>query len=146
EDSSALSAALGGAVGELQERGYWQARAQAHWEGGARLRVAIAPGPRLRLASLELRATPAADSARIARAVELAAGGWAGPQRLSDGIQRAVGRLVNDGYPYAELGVAGMATDSSGAHVVLAGVLGPRVTITDVRVEGLHVTRPDLAR
>ena len=145
-DSAALSAALGKVVERLQEQGYWRARARGRWETSERLVVTVDEGARVRLASLALRVTPADDSVRVARALELGSGGWAMPGALGAAIERGVTRLVHDGYPYAELGVHECNVDSAGAHVTLAGVLGPRVTIGDVRIEGLHVTRPDVAR
>src|SRR5439155_10299956 len=78
-DSAALSGALGALVERLQEQGYWQARARGRWESRDRLSVAVEPGPRVRLASVTLRATSPADSMRIASALEVSPGGWSMP-------------------------------------------------------------------
>ncbi len=145
-DSAALSAALGSIVVQLEERGHAAARARGRWIGTERLEVTIAAGPRSRLTSVRLRATPAADSARFAAALDLAPGGWTGPRAVGDAVANAVTRLVHDGYAHAELGISEWAVDSTGAHVTLGGVLGPRVIVEAVRIDGLKVTRPAFAR
>ena len=144
-DSTALSNALGAMKARLEGQGYLDARARGRWDG-ERLVVTVDEGPRHRLAAFVLRATPPADSARIDAALDLAPGGWASPRAIGSAIERAVDRLVHDGYAYAEIDLAEWSTDSLGARVALSGILGPRVIIEDVRIDGLKVTRPEVAR
>ncbi len=144
-DSTALSSALGVLKARLEGQGYWDARARGRWDG-ERLLVTVDEGRRVRLNALVLRATPPADSARIDAALDLSPGGWAAPRAIGGAIERAVDRLVSDGYAYAEIDLAEWSADSLGARVALAGVLGPRVIVDDVRIDGLKVTRPDVAR
>ncbi len=144
-DSSALSSALGAMKARLEGLGYLDARARGRWDG-ERLVVTIEEGTRHRLVALVLRASPSADSARIDAALDLAPGGWASPRAIGSAIARAVDRLVQEGYAYAEIDLAEWSTDSLGTRVGLSATLGPRVIIEDVRIEGLKATRPDVAR
>ena len=144
-DSAALSGALGTLKAHLEAQGYWDARARGRWDH-ERLVVTVDAGRRHRLAALILRATPAADSALIDAALDLKPGGWAAPRAIGGAIERAVDQLVHNGYAYAEIDLAEWSADSLGARIALAAVLGPRVIIDEVRIEGLNVTRPDIAR
>jgi outer membrane protein assembly factor BamA len=146
-DSAALSVALGAAVQELESRGHLDARASAAWDttDGPRLLVRFEEGPRYTLSSIVLETPGAEDSARIARALHLVPGGPASPVAVGAAIGRAVEALSGDGYPYVTLGVRLWQADSARVSVHLSGALGPHVTVTAVRIDGLHATRPDVA-
>jgi len=147
-DSSALSAGLGQSVLELESRGYLDARASAAWDStsGPRLTVRFEEGARYSLASIVIETPGPADSARFARALGLASGGVVSPAAVSAAITRAIDELSGDGYPYATLGVRLWRADSARVHLHLSGALGPHVTVTAVRVNGLRVTRLEVAR
>ena len=146
-DSAALSAALGVAIQELESRAYLDARASAAWDstGEARLAVRFDEGPRYTLSSVVIETPGAEDSARIAAALHLSAGVPASPATVGDAIGRAVEELSGDGYPYVTLGVRLWQADSARVKLRLSGALGPRVTVTAVRIDGLRVTRTDVA-
>jgi outer membrane protein assembly factor BamA len=135
-------------VAELQARGHLDARATAAWDsaGGPRLVLSIEEGPRYTLSRVVIEAPGAADSARIARALVLPTGGSASPGAVDAAIRGAIEDLSGDGYPYATLGVRLWQADSAHVRVHLSGALGPAVTVTAIQVDGLHVTRPDVAR
>jgi len=144
-DSSALAGALAALAGRLEDLGYLGARVVAHWDStaGPTLVVQAREGRRSALVDWRLGAASPADSAVWAGAFHAPA--WGSPADLGAAVTSAVERVSSDGYPYAVLGVSGWDVDSAGAHARLSGALGPRVTVTRVRVDGLRVTRPDLA-
>jgi outer membrane protein assembly factor BamA len=59
----------------------------------------------------------------------------------SEALLRALRVLSDGGYPYARLGVAEWHQDSGAVDVVLGGALGPEVVVSEVRIDGLAVTR-----
>jgi outer membrane protein assembly factor BamA len=146
-DSSALVASLTGLIAELEGSGYLTARASAAWDSGAPavLRLAVDEGARMKLASLSVDTPSHADSASFGAALDLASGGWASPASVGQAVERAVREAADHGHPYATLGVSAFGWDSAGAHVRLSGALGPLVTVSQVRLEGLHATRQRLA-
>ena len=146
-DSVALEQALGAVVGCLQEMGRLEARAHARWEGGREPRLVIETreGPRYRLGTIVIAAGPSADSARFAEALGLKPGDPAAPRAVAAAIEHSLKNVVDHGYPYAELGVSGWQADSGVVALRLGGALGPLVTVTRARVEGLHVTRRSVA-
>jgi outer membrane protein assembly factor BamA len=109
------------------------------------LRLAVEEGPRYRLATLALDTPTPADSAGFAAHLDLVAGGWVSPGAIARAIERAVRVAADRGHPYATLGVSAFRWDSSGARVRLSGSLGPTVTVTGVRLEGLRATRRSVA-
>jgi outer membrane protein assembly factor BamA len=147
-DSAALARVLGEVVTRLQDLGHLDARARAHWDsaGGPRLVLETREGAIHRLRSITLAASSAADSARLAAALDLHAGGRASPGEVSAAIERALHAVVDHGFPYAELGVSGWDVDSAGVALRLSGALGPLVTVSGARIEGLHSTRETLAQ
>jgi outer membrane protein assembly factor BamA len=146
-DSTGVAASLGALVGELQGEGFLDARADAAWDSAAVpvLRVVVQQGPRYRLAALSIDTPTREDSVRFAAAIDVVPGGWVSPARLGDVVERAVREVADHGHPYATLGVSALSWDSAGARVRLSGALGPIVTVTSVRIEGLRATRPSLA-
>lgn len=146
-DSSRLSDALGDVVAQLENLGYLDARAEAEWKGAGheRLAVTLREGARYRLASIDVHAPNATDSSEIRRALGLSIGAWVSPAGVAQSLQAALDGFTEDGYPYATIGVRSWDTDSARVRLGVTGTLGPRVTITDVRVEGLKVTRADVA-
>ncbi|MEK7331453.1 MAG: hypothetical protein AAB113_11700, partial [Candidatus Eisenbacteria bacterium] len=146
-DSSALSSSLGRLLAELEGAGFLTARASAAWDSAAPavLRLAVDEGPRVRLASLAIDTPSREDSARFAATLDLAPGGWASPASVGEAVERAVRDAADHGHPYATLGVSVFRWDSGGAHVRLSGALGPVVTITRVRLDGLRATRQTVA-
>jgi outer membrane protein assembly factor BamA len=105
----------------------------------------VAGGSRYRLSAVSVDAPSAGDSARIASALALTAGGIASPGFIRERVESAVDALAGDAYPYATLGVGGWQADSGGVRVRFTGTLGPRVTISDVRIDGLRTTRREVA-
>lgn len=146
-DSAALSQTLGGVVERLQELGHLDARVRGAWEPGREPRLVIEcfEGPRYRLGSVTVATGSPADSARFAAALGLEAGDPAAPRAVGESIARALGAVVDHGHPYAELGVSGWDADSGKVALRLSGALGPLVTVTKTRIEGLRVTRRAVA-
>src|SRR6185503_9555750 len=85
-----------------------------------------------------------ADSVAFMARLGLAPGMDLSPSSLGAAVARAVERLSSVGHPYAELGVRSLDWDSTGARVRLNGALGPAVTVSRARVDGLAVTQPKL--
>jgi outer membrane protein assembly factor BamA len=100
---------------------------------------------RFRLASVAVHAPAAGDSAALAGAVALVAGDVASPMTVGRALERALHDLTEAGHPYATLGVRSWEADSGQVRLGLTGTLGPRVTISAVRLEGMRVTRPAFA-
>jgi len=161
-DDASLAASLAALLAELQEAGHLDARASAAWDSslagpegaraeGARpaapsvLRLSVEEGPRYRLTSLAIDTPGPADSAQIAAHLDLDPGGWASPGAIGRAIERAVRVAADQGHPYATLGVSVFQWDSGGARVRLSGSLGPTVTVSAVRIDGLRATRHSLA-
>lgn len=146
-DGTALAAALSALLAELEEAGHLDAGAEAAWDSsaGAVLRLAVREGPRYRLARLSIDTPSREDSAGFAARLDVAEGGWAAPGALGRAIERAVREAADHGHPYATLGVTSFTWDSAGARVRLSGALGPEVTVSGVRIEGLRATRPSFA-
>jgi len=146
-DSAALALSLAAVRAELEGAGYLDARVHAAWDssGTPVLRLTVEEGLRARLASLAIDTPSAEDSARFAASLDLVAGGWASPAVLGESVERAVRDAADHGHPYATLGVSAFRWDSSGAHARLSGALGPEVTVTRLRLDGMRVTRPSLA-
>jgi translocation and assembly module TamA len=150
-DQGALAAALAALVSELEDEGHLDARASAAWDTtggpgtGPLLRLAVEEGPRYRLARLAIDAPSRADSQGVAARLDLAAGGWVSPGAIARAIERAVRQAADEGHPYATLGVSAFRWDSGGARVTLSGSLGPIVTVTSLRIDGLRSTRPAFA-
>ena len=140
-DSVAVARTLGAVVDQLQELGHLDARVAARWEGSETLVIEPHEGPRYRLRSMVISAGAGVDSARFAAGLTLKAGDAAGPRAVTAAIQHALENVVGHGYPYAELGVSGWQADSGSVALTLAGALGPQVTVTRARVEGLRITR-----
>ncbi|MFN8587959.1 MAG: BamA/TamA family outer membrane protein [Candidatus Eisenbacteria bacterium] len=146
-DSTALARALGELVGALQADGWLDARAGGEWRTATppTLAVTVEPGLRRTWGSLALD-VPAADTAAIAAALDWRSGAPAVPAVLTRAIERAVTQAERDGHAWASLGVSAWSEDSLGRVAVrLTGARGPRVTVTDVRLDGLRVTRPEVA-
>jgi outer membrane protein assembly factor BamA len=146
-DSSRLAPLLGEVVSRLEDLGYLDAHATADWEESEtpRLRIDVTEGRRYRLARVGLITVDRADSAALADGLALRAGAWASPRAIAQAIQRSLAAASDRGHPYAALGVAAWDLDSAGLELGLSGSLGPRVTISGVRIEGLKNTRPSFA-
>jgi outer membrane protein assembly factor BamA len=116
------------------------------WADDARtLAVKVDEGPLYRLRTIVLATASAADSARFAAVLPLRVGDVASPREVAAAVTAALTAVVEDGHPYAEFGVGGWEADSGGVDLRLSGVLGPEVTISGVRIEGLRATRPEVA-
>jgi outer membrane protein assembly factor BamA len=142
-DSAWVAAGLGRLVAKLQDRGSADSVAG---DGGPGWRVNVTEGPRVRFAAITIETTTRVDSARFAGPLQLSPGDWATPRAIEDAVGRAVDGAVAAGYPYARLAVAEFDWDSAGARLRLSGALGPQVTVAEVRLEGLHTTKPELVR
>ncbi|MCC6650292.1 MAG: BamA/TamA family outer membrane protein [Candidatus Eisenbacteria bacterium] len=144
-DSVALSRALGVALARLQGEGWLGARATGEWWGTPpRLRARIEPGVRARWAELLLD-VPAADSAAWRSEPLVRAGDVARPFQLTRAIEKRVTEAEAAGFAWAQLGVSSWEEDSGRVRVRLSGARGPRVIISDVRLEGMKTTRPEVA-
>jgi len=149
-DSAWAAAGLERLVTKLQDRGYLEARAEAEALPGTgdspAWRVRVEEGARIRFVRVAIETAARPDSARFGAVLGLAAGDWASPRAITDAVTRAVDGAVAGGYPYARLAIAAFDWDSSGAQLRLSGALGPQVTITTVRLEGLRTTNPKLVK
>ena len=145
-DSMALSHALGELVARLQNIGYLDAGTRVDWlSSPSTLRLTVDEGRRYRLAKITIEMAAKDDSALVARGLELRVGQWASPLAIAGAIEKALEEAVDQGHPYAQLNVSSWEADSLGLSLGIGGALGPRVTITQVRFEGLRATRPTLA-
>ena len=151
-DGAALAVSLGALLSELQDLGHLDARASAAWdstitgpERALTLRIAVEQGPRHRLTSLAIDTPEPADSAAFAAHLGLAEGDWVSPAAVGRAIERTVREAADRGHPYATLGVSSFRWDSGGTRVRLSGSLGPTVTVTGLRLDGMRATRHSLA-
>jgi len=148
-DSLALATALRTLVGGLQSTGYLDARAHAIWDSSSapspRLEVDAQTGERYRITSLAIDAASPAESLVFARGLKIAVGDWASTSALSEALSLAVHHAASTGHPYAQLVVNQLEWDAHGARVRLGGSLGPPVTVSEVRFEGMKVTGSGLA-
>lgn len=146
-DSAALAQVLGAMVDRLQELGHLDARVRGRWESGSdpRLVIEAIEGEHYRLGGIVIAVGASLDSARFAESLGLRTGDRAAPRAVALAIERALRDVVDHGYPYAELGVSGWDADSGTVALRLSGALGPQVTVTRARIEGLRVTRRSLA-
>ena len=146
-DSLVLDRALGEAIAVLQDEGWLDARSMGAWTLGAQpqLAVRVTPGVRYHWPGIALDAGPG-DSLVFAAALVPASGTIASPGALRAGIERAVRDAEAAGYAWAQLGVSAWAQDSGVVHVRLRGTRGPRVQVSQTRVDGLSTTRADVAQ
>ena len=144
-DSVALASALARAEERLQSSGWLDARLHAGWAPDtATLAVRVEPGTRYRWGRLTL-SVPGADSARFARFFRWPQGEPADPEQLTGVVDRALVEAEARGHAWAQLTVTGWTPDSGRVDVRLSGVLGPSVTVGALRIDGLKVTRRDVA-
>jgi outer membrane protein assembly factor BamA len=144
-DSLALASALSRAEMRLQASGWLDARLTARWSpDSTRLVFTTVPGERYRWGALTL-AVPPGDSTRLASFLRWPHGEPADPEQLTTVVERSLTAAESQGHAWAQLAVTGWEPDSGRVDVRLSGVLGPRVTITGVRIDGLKVTRRDVA-
>jgi outer membrane protein assembly factor BamA len=144
-DSLALAAALARAEMRLQSGGWLDARLAARWASDStRLVLSAEPGERYRWGALSL-AVPPGDSTQLASLLRWPRGEPADPAQLSVVVERALTAAESQGHAWAQLAVTGWEPDSDRVDVRLSGVLGPQVTISAVRIDGLKVTRRDVA-
>jgi outer membrane protein assembly factor BamA len=145
-DSAGVVAALGAVVERLQDLGYLDAHARASWDSSTtRITLSVSEGARAHWNAVRIATAPPADSARFAPLLQLVPGSPASPRAAAEAIARAVHELADHGYPYAQLGVGGWAREGDGVTLTLEGQLGPLVTVSGTRIEGLHVTREAVA-
>jgi outer membrane protein assembly factor BamA len=145
-DTAQRARMLGALVARLEAHGHLDARATARHEAGAgRLVVTVTEGPRYALRSVRIDVPGGADSALFAGALPLAPGAPASPPAIESAVRAAVRAAVDAGHAYARLGVTGWRTDEDAVDLVLSGAAGPAVTVTGVRIDGLAVTRREVA-
>lgn len=147
QDSAALVPPLGELVRRLQGQGHLQARASAVWSAGppAQLFVTVSEGPRAVLTGITIAAPSPADSAALAGLLALRAGEPVSSRAIEAAMERALEGVADTGYPYATLAISGWEADSAGVALRFSGLRGPEVTVSRLRFDGLHVTRPALA-
>jgi outer membrane protein assembly factor BamA len=144
-DSLALASALARAEARLQSGGWLDARLTAQWSADSmKLALDVATGARYRWGALTL-AVPPGDSARLASFLRWPRGEPADPALLTTIVERSLTAAESQGHAWAQLAVTGWEPDSGRVDVRLSGVLGPRVMIRAVRIDGLHITRRDVA-
>jgi outer membrane protein assembly factor BamA len=146
-DSVALAAALARLATSLQEGGWLDAHVAARWDSVTAdpgLAVQVAPGVRYRWGAISLDVARA-DSLVFAPAFAALRGAPASPAAMGDAIAAAVDGAEAGGYAWASLGVSAWDADSGRVRVRLTGALGPRVTVAEVRLDGIVVTRADVA-
>lgn len=144
-DSVALASALERAARRLQSGGWLDAMLAATRDTTrGTLELVAAAGTRYRWRRLTF-ALPSADSSALAGWLAWPAGAWADPGALANSVDAALREAEARGHAWARLAVSGWDADSGRVDVRLSGALGPRVRVTGVRVDGLKVTRPDIA-
>jgi outer membrane protein assembly factor BamA len=144
-DSLALASALARAELRLQSSGWLDARLTARWAADStRLLLTAESGERYRWGALSL-VVPPDDSTRLSGLLHWPRGEPADPAQLTTVVERALSAAESRGHAWAQLAVTGWDPDSGVVHVRLSGVLGPAVTIGAVRIDGLKVTRSDVA-
>jgi outer membrane protein assembly factor BamA len=145
-DSLSLASGLARLSASLQGDGWLDARVAARWndDRDPLLDVTVAPGVRYRWESVVIDASPA-DSAVFGVSFAALRGAPASPAALADAIVAAVDAAESAGYAWASLGVSAWEADSGRVRARLTGALGPRVRVAEVLVEGLVVTRPEVA-
>jgi translocation and assembly module TamA len=146
-DSALTASALTSLIAKLETAGYLDARASATWDTSAapRLMLRVDEGTLYRFASVSIATPTPAESLAFARVISVHAGEPASPTLLSARIDHAVDEISGDGYPYAVLGVGRWDADSGRVRLGLTGALGPHVTITEVRIQGLQTTKKEVA-
>ncbi len=147
-DSAALLRALPAIAKRLQARGHLEGRVGAAWrtgEGEPRLVVTAEPGPRFVFAPVEV-ALSGADSARIAASLAPLIGEPADPARFERALAGAVESAEREGHAWAQLSVSDWRADGGELRTRVTGALGPAVRVQAVRLEGLRVTQPAIAR
>jgi translocation and assembly module TamA len=145
-DSAALANGLEAVAVALQTDGYLDARARGEWHGRDLLMLRVTPGVRYHLGTISVHAATPDDSARTRSVLGLATGDVASPERIAQALEHAAAELVARGHAYAELSVGGWRPDSGQLHLSIAALPGPKVRVSQVRIEGLSVTREDVAR
>ena len=153
-DSTALAALLGRLVARLEDLGHLDARASGTWDAGRTvLRLETREGALFRLRSVVIEAPGPADSAAFAEALTLRPGDPASPGAAGAAGERALQAVAGRSYPYARLSLSRFDPDppggaegpARGVSLRYAGTRGPRVGISRVRIDGLKVTRPEVA-
>lgn len=147
-DSARRAAFLHDLATALEDDGYPAARISVEATGSGRderLRVRVDAGLLHRLHAIVIATSGAADSAEFADALDLETGDVASSRRISAAVEQALRSVVDHGYAYARLGVTGWQADSGRVDLTLSGALGPLVTITRTRIDGLRVTQPSFA-
>jgi translocation and assembly module TamA len=150
-DSAALARVLAAVTARLQEQGRLDARVHGSWQAdGPTLRLEVEEGPLYRLGAVVVLAQQPGDSAAFAAGLGLRPGGPASAGAAGEAAERALGAVADHGYPYARLELTGFDPDTGAdrarVRLSFSGARGPRVTIARARVEGLKVTRPEVAR
>ncbi len=144
-DSAALAVALQRAEARLQSSGWLDATLAATWDTAANaLALEAVSGPRYRWRGLAL-AVPREDSAALAGWLRWPAGVPVDPAALATLVEHALRTAESRGHAWAQLAVTGWDADSARVDVRLSGALGPRVQVSGVRIDGLRVTRADVA-
>ncbi len=145
-DSSALARALERAEVRLQSSGWLDASLAAAWDRAANaLALSADAGPRYRWRGLAL-VVPREDSTALASWLRWPAGVPVDPTLLTALVDQALRTAESRGHAWAQLAVTGWDADSGRVDVRLSGGLGPRVQVSGVRIDGLRVTRADVAR
>ncbi len=144
-DSATLARALNRAEARLQSQGWLDATLSAVWDTArSTLSLGAMAGPRYRWRTLTL-VLPSADSSALASWLPWPAEQPTDPARLGTLVEQALRTAESHGHAWAQLAVTAWDTDSGRVDVRLSGALGPRVRVSDVRVDGLRVTRSDVA-
>jgi len=144
-DSAVLAAALRRAASRLQSGGWLDASVTARWDTvSRRLSLATEPGERYRWRSLSL-AVPHEDSAALTAWLAFPAGQPADPRQLSTLVDGALRTAESRGHAWAQLTLTAFDAESAHVDVRLSGALGPAVKVSGVRIDGLQITRRDVA-
>ncbi len=147
-DSAALALGVLAASLRLQSLGHLEGRVRAEWTGEvplARLQCEVVPGPRHVFAPVEV-VLVGADSALVAGSLASLAGEAADAARFERALGDALESAERSGHAWAQLAISEWRIDGAQVRTRVTGTLGPKVTVTDVRLDGLVVTRPELAR
>jgi len=144
-DSTTLAAALRRTASRLQSAGWLDASVDAAWDTvSRRLLCTTEPGERYRWRSVSL-AVPHEDSAALAAWLAFPAGQPADPRRLQAMVEGALRTAESRGHAWAQLTLTSFEAESAHVDVRLSGALGPAVKVSGVRIDGLQITRRDVA-
>lgn len=144
-DSTALAQALDRAGSRLQSAGWLDGRVGAEWNREANvLTLNVDAGTRYHWGRSSFD-VPRADSGLLATLLVWPQGAPVDPGQWAARVADALRAAEERGHAWAQLSLSDWDADSGRVNVRMAGALGPRVLADSVRIDGLKLTRRDVA-